>query len=283
MIRRIGLLTSDGVGVTKSAVGLQARVAAALTLAASCVSGCAAHAPRPSGQLRVMASVQVEKPFNQIGDQFRGHHPGISLRIDYGFTPEFMSALLSQNGSHPDVMAPGDATYMDQLAKAGLLDGPPVTYAAARIGIVVPWGNPKAITSWQDLVRPGLRVAVCARAVTGVDSVEIRLPCGQAVERIEKSTGVRLAPVSAPPRSADVLQQVLNGDVDAGVLYAFDSKGAGVATVPFPEANDVMVTFPIAVLKGAQHPELAHEFVDLVCGSGQSILHADGFDAPSER
>ena len=106
------------------------------------------------------------------------------------------------------------------------------------------------------------------------------MPCGSATEKVEQNTGVQLAPVSEESSVTDVLNKVLTGQADAGVVYVTDAIGAGdkVTAVPFPESANAVNVYPIAVLKQSKNPELARKFVDLVTSeAGQKILNAAGF------
>ena len=62
-----------------------------------------------------------------------------------------------------------------------------------------------------------------------------------------------------------------------------DAAGAGdkVTAVPFPESAGAVNTYPIAVLKQSNNPDLARKFLDLVTGeAGQNVLNAAGFAKP---
>lgn len=100
---------------------------------------------------------------------------------------------------------------------------------------------------------------------------------------MEQAIGVTLDPVSEESQVTDVLNKVLTGQADAGVVYVTDARAAGdtVTAVAFPESAGVVNTYPIAVLKQAHDPEMARKFVDLVTGkAGQKILSAAGFAKP---
>jgi molybdate transport system substrate-binding protein len=185
------------------------------------------------------------------------------------------SDLVTQltQGASADVFASADTRNMDKAAQAGLLAGNPVNFASNTLTIVVAPGNPKKIASFKDLTQQGLNVVVCAPQV----------PCGSATKKVEEATGVTLNPVSEESSVSDVVNKVTTGQADAGVVYVTDAIGAGdkVAAVAFPEAAGSVNTYPIAVLKGSQNPELARKFVDLVTAeSGQKILNAAGFAKP---
>jgi molybdate transport system substrate-binding protein len=110
-----------------------------------------------------------------------------------------------------------------------------------------------------------------------------QVPCGSATKKVEQATGVTLAPVSEESQVSDVLNKVVTGQADAGLVYITDAIGAGnkVTSVPFPESAGAVNTYPIAVLKKSQNADLARKFVDLVTGeAGQKTLSAAGFAKP---
>jgi molybdate transport system substrate-binding protein len=110
-----------------------------------------------------------------------------------------------------------------------------------------------------------------------------QVPCGSATQKVQEAAGTRLNPVSEESQVTDVLNKVVTGQADAGLVYVTDARGAGasVTAVAFPESARAVNTYPIAVLKGAQNPELAQKFVDLVNGAaGRTILNAAGFANP---
>lgn len=87
---------------------------------------------------------------------------------------------------------------------------------ANTLTIAIAPGNPK-ITSFEDLAQPGLAVVVCAPQV----------PCGAATQKVEQATGVNLQLVSEESQVNDVLTKVESDQVDAGVVYVTDVRGAG--------------------------------------------------------
>jgi molybdate transport system substrate-binding protein len=162
---------------------------------------------------------------------------------------------------------------MDTVVKAGLVDGNPTNFAANTLVIVTAPGNPKQIASFADLNKPGLNVVICQKPV----------PCGSATQRVEDSTGVQLHPVSEELSVTDVLSKVTTGQADAALVYVTDALSAKdkVATVKFPEAAGAVNVYPIAVLKKAPQPALAHKFATLVTGdAGQNVLAQSGFAKP---
>ena len=93
-----------------------------------------------------------------------------------------------------------------------------------------------------------------------------------------------MAPVSEESSVTDVLNKVVTGQADAGLVYRTDALAAGskLSSVPFPESAAAVNTYPIAVLKESKNAGLAREFVAAVTGAaGQKVLTANGFANPS--
>lgn len=245
----------------------------ALFCASALISGCGS-AEQPAAEntkIIVFAAASLKKTFADIGEQFKTENPGASVEFSFAGSSDLVTQLTQ--GAPADVFASADTKNMDKAAQAGLLAGDPVNFASNTLTIVVAPGNPKKIATFKDLTQQGLNVVVCAPQV----------PCGSATQKVEQATGVTLNPVSEESSVSDVLNKVTTGQADAGVVYVTDAIGAGdkVAAVAFPESAGAVNTYPIAVLKGSKHPELARKFVDLVTGeSGQKVLNAAGFAKP---
>jgi molybdate transport system substrate-binding protein len=223
------------------------------------------------GTLTVYAAASLKQTFTDIGEQFKTDNPGWKVDFTFAGSSDLVTQLTQ--GAKGDVFASADTKNMDKAATAGLLAGDPVNFASNTLAIVVAPGNPKQVSSFADLNKPGLTVVVCAPQV----------PCGSATEKVEQSTKVTLNPVSEESSVTDVLNKVTTGQADAGLVYVTDALGAGdkVAKVDFPEAAAAVNTYPIGVLKTAADAAAAKKFVDLVTGeAGQKILSQAGFAKP---
>ncbi|MGX9790172.1 molybdate ABC transporter substrate-binding protein [Mycobacterium sp. MMS18-G62] len=248
----------------------RALVVLLLVLTAGCGST-SESLPAGGGKIIVFAAASLKEAFTGIGKQFQAANPGASVEFSFAGSSDLVTQLTQ--GAQADVFASADTKNMDKAAQAGLLAADPVNFASNTLNIVVAPGNPKKITAFRDLTKPGTTVVVCAPQV----------PCGSATQKVEKSTGVDLAPVSEESSVSDVLNKVTSGQADAGVVYVTDAIAAGdkATAVPFPEAAGAVNTYPIAALKQSQHPELARKFIDLVTSTaGQETLSAAGFAKP---
>ena len=249
---------------------------AALAAAALLLTGCGASTsatPTPSstamrGDITVFAAASLTATFTEIADAFEQANPGANVTFNFAGS----SALVTQltEGARADVFASADEANMKKATDAGLVAGDPVIFASNTLEIAVPPGNPAGVSSFADLDTPGLRLVICAPQV----------PCGAATQKIATALGMTLAPVSEENAVTDVLGKVASGEADAGVVYRTDVQGAGskVEGISFPETDDAVNRYPIAVLEGSAEPGVAQAFIDLVNDyQGQAILAVAGF------
>ena len=243
--------------------------AAALLLAA-CGSGAAAGAPEAT-ELTVFAAASLTEAFTELGARFETDHPGVTVRLNFAASSDLAQQIV--NGAPADVVASASEATMKTVTDAGATAGPPTIFATNTLQIATAPGNPRGIAAFADLTRPDVTVVVCAPQV----------PCGAAAEKIERATGVTLSPVSEESDVKSTLGKVSTGNADAGLVYVTDVTGAGddVQGVPFPEAEEAVTRYPIAVLTDAPRAGLAAEFQTMVTGEvGRKALAAVGFGAP---
>lgn len=263
----------------RSGFGMAAAALAAVALAvAGCSTGSGSDAPTQTptthavtGTVTVFAAASLTKTFTELGKDFEKINPGSTVTFSFGGSSDLVTQLSA--GAPADVFASADQKNMGKAVSAGVVSGDPVDFATNVLAIAVPPGNPAHVTGWADLAKPGLKVVICAPQV----------PCGAATATVESKTGVTLKPVSQESSVTDVLGKVSSGEADAGIVYVTDVKGAGksVDSVPFPEAKDVVNTYPIAAIKQGQDFTGGAAFIAYVTGpEGRKVLEAAGFGKP---
>lgn len=233
------------------------------------VAGCGSHTPTTS--ITVFASASLIKSFTDIGKQFKTDNPGTSVEFIFASSADLASQLTE--GANADVFAAGDLPDMATVTRSGLMAGSPVNFASNKLAIAVAPGNPNKITSFADLNRPGLRVAVCARPGA----------CASAMQRIEEKTGIQLHPAAEDTTTMDIVKHVTEGQVDAGVVYTTEALNAGdnISWFNFPESSDAANVYSIGLMKDSDQAQLATKFINLVTGdTGRAILRSAGFAEP---
>jgi molybdate transport system substrate-binding protein len=264
----------------------RAAVLTATVVAALLLGGCAAEpnagtdasspmdAPSPTDAapttLTVFAAASLTDAFDEIAEEFESRHPHLDVVVNSGGSGALAQQIVA--GAPADVFASAAEPPMQQVLDAGLADAP-TDFATNTLELVVPAGNPAAVTALDDLGRPELRVALCDPSV----------PCGAAAAELLERAGVAAAPDTLESDVKAVLTKVTLGEVDAALVYRTDVMAAGDAVegIEVPGAASVVNHYPITAMTDAASPDAAADFVAFVTGAeGRTVLDVAGFGAP---
>jgi len=226
---------------------------------------------RPVGTITVFAASSLTDAFKRVGDQLAQQNPGADVVFNFGSSSTLATQIV--NGAPADLFASADDTTMQRIADATLTDGAPEVFAGNRLQIAVAAGNPKGITGLADLAKPGLVVVLAAPTV----------PAGRYAADALQKAGITVAAASHEVDVRAVLNKVMLGEADAGIVYVTDVRSAGprVSGVDIPEQQQAVARYPIAVVKDARNPRLARAFVAYVLSTeGQRLLTEFGFSRP---
>jgi molybdate transport system substrate-binding protein len=185
------------------------RTVIALT-ALALLSACAT-ATTPRTELVVYAASSLSATYTSLGTSFEAAHPGLTVKLSFDGSSSLVDQL--KQGAPADVFASADRSTMDKATAANLMSGTPSLFATNTLTLIVPTGNPAAITGL-DASLDGKKLVICANGV----------PCGTATTRLAGLLGVTLKPVSAEIKVTDVRAKVESGQADAGVVYVTDAK-----------------------------------------------------------
>lgn len=200
--------------------------------------------------------------------------------IHIAYTGAFAAALGKSllGNAQTEVFAPRVVALAQKLKAQGkMLWYKPLCFT--KYVIAVPFGNPKKITSIQDLVEPDVRIVL---------SPDASPPGGKATIGILKKAGVYEAAKNNVVFNGDCAQRsamLLTEDkADAGIveqritrLPAFKGKLDTIAIeekfIPPPP-----VPFTIGMMKWAKNPSAAQQFIDFILsGDGQKYFEQAGF------
>jgi molybdate transport system substrate-binding protein len=248
---------------------LSVAIAAALLLATTACSS--DNSGSDDSQLTVLAASSLTEAFNTLKEQYESDHPG----VDVVFSFDSSATLAEQvtQGAPADVLATADEKTMKTVTDANDARTTPRIFATNTMVIVTPPDNPAGIQSVDDLANPDVKLALCDETA----------PCGNTAKQLLELNHVDATPVSFEPDVKSVLTKVTLGEVDAGIVYESDATTAGkdVHAVTITNADKVINRYPIVVLKDAQQPSDAQDWVDLVrSAAGQQVLAHDGFGQP---
>jgi sulfate/thiosulfate-binding protein len=269
-------------------------VAVLLSLSAA-VLGLSACGSSSSGgsskQLTLVAYSTPQAAFEKLIPAFAATPEGKGVSFKQSYGPSGEQSRSVANGLHAEVVDFSLETDVERLVKAGLISASWnqnathgfVTNSVAVI--IVRKGNPKHITGWSDLVKPGVQVLTpnpftsgSARwnvmAAYGAQLKEGKTPA-QAQEYLK---ALFHNVVSQDSSARNALQTFLAGRGDALIDYeneaiADQKKGEPIEYV-IPK-DTILIQNPVAVLGGST---VGQKFVNyLVSPAGQAIWVANGY------
>lgn len=229
-----------------------------------------------AGELKVFAGAGLRQPVEAVAKLFE-QESGAKVTIEYGGSGQLL-ARIKETGTG-DVFIPGSMVFFDGLEK----DGQIVSKRALAIHgavLAVNKGAAAKVTSFADLAKPGVRVALG-------DAQAMAL--GRTAEAILTKSGQKDAILANVVVRAATVQQlalyVVNGDVDAAIVGGPEvaKNAATVVGVEIPAALYEPEIAGVAVLKTATEPAAAEKFADLLASErGQAAFAAAGFP-PAKR
>ncbi|MGW7073043.1 molybdate ABC transporter substrate-binding protein [Streptomyces sp. NPDC054855] len=224
-----------------------------------------------SGTVTVFAAASLKESFTTLGKDFEKAHPGTKVTFNFGGSDSLAAGITA--GAPADVFAAASPKTMKIVTDEKDAAGAPSTFVRNQLEIATLPGNPDKVASLKDLTKSGLKVVLCDKAV----------PCGAAAQKALDSSDLKLTPVSYEQDVKSALTKVELKEADAAVVYKTDVKAAGdkVQGEDFPESDDAINDYPIALLKDAPNAAAAKEFIKLVqSAEGQKVLTAAGFLKP---
>jgi molybdate transport system substrate-binding protein len=260
-----------------------ARNVTVLALVALVVGACSADgragggADSPDREIVVFGAASLTESFGELADTFESANEGARVSLSFGPSDGLATQIIE--GAPADVFASASGTWMDAVQD----DGPGVQirtdFVRNRLAVITPTDDPAGIDGIEDLGKPGVKLVLAAEDV----------PAGTYAHEALANAGVAgQAEANLVSNEEDVkavVQKVLLGEADAGIVYVTDLTSEvenEIRVIEIPDDVNVIATYPIGVVADSNQPGLAHAFVDLVTGSeGQGILRAYGFMSPA--
>ncbi|MBI4674478.1 MAG: molybdate ABC transporter substrate-binding protein [Chloroflexi bacterium] len=263
-------------------------------LAFALTTACATPTPRvdlsntpptsnPRGALTVYAAASLTGAFTELGAAFERAHPGTRVEFNFAGSQELVTQLAQ--GAHADVFASADLKNMDALQKQALVADTPQVFARNKLVVITPQDNPAGIHALQDLAKPGIKLVVANQSVP-VGNYTLQVLAKLAADA-NYGAGFQDAVlqnvVSQENNVKQVASKISLGEGDAGVVYSTDAQTAAdrVRILDVPDAFNVLALYPLATVKGAGNPSLAHEWIAFVLSPpSQAVLNKYGFLPP---
>ena len=216
--------------------------------------------------LTVFAAASLGQTFTAIGKQFQDKHPGVKVQFSFLASSNLATQILA--GAPADVFA---SASISDMAMAKSLVPASTIFTANRVIIATPLGNKFHMNKPVDLNKRGLKWIQCAHNV----------PCGAAADAALAYEGrITSKPVSLEPNVSSVVTKVVDGEVDAAIIYHTDyvAHRSMLKEIRFKGISASTTQYPIGVVETSPHQQLARSFVESVLSAyGRKILAEAGF------
>src|SRR5438552_11731005 len=246
-------------------------VLAVLSLLAAVLSVSACGSSSSSGKhLTLVAYSTPQQVFEKLIPSFQAAPEGKGVGFSQSYGGSGAQSRAVTNGLHADVVNFSLAPDVERLVKAGLVSASWNQNAThgfvsdSVVVIIVRKGNPKHITNWSDLVKPGVQVVTPNPFTSGGARWNIMSAYGGAL-RAGKTPKQAIAylkelfkrhVVAQPSSAREALQTFLAGKGDVLLSYENEAilaknKGQSVNWVA-PKAT-ILIENPIAVTSTMKH------------------------------
>jgi molybdate transport system substrate-binding protein len=229
--------------------------------------------------LTVSAAASLKDAFGEIAGVYK-QQTGQDVTFNFGASGTLEKQI--ESGAGIDVFASAGRQQMGDLVTKQLIDAASrKDFARNDLVLIVPKDSKIKLQNLDDLKGPDVK-----RIATGNPKT---VPAGQYSEEVfnymQADDAFRQKLVLAED-VRQVLDYVVRGEVDAGLVYRTDAMIAGdkvkiVATAP--DVSHAPITYPVAVIKDTKNADAAAKFVEILTGpEGQAILKKYGFQSATQ-
>lgn len=188
---------------------------------------------------------------------FEEANPGVTVKGTYDSSGKLQTQI--EEGLEADVFMSAAKKQMTVLDEEGMIASDTITdLLENKIVLIVPTGNEKKLEKFED--------------IENADSIALgdpaSVPAGQYAQEALTNLGIWdkiQDKVSFGTNVTEVLNQVAAASADAGIVYATDAASMADQVEVVAEAPEgslaKKVIYPVAVVKGTAHEEVAKEFV----------------------
>ena len=209
-------------------------------------------------EILVAAAASLKNAYeDKLIPMFEEANPGVTVKGTYDSSGKLQTQI--EEGLEADVFMSAAKKQMTALDEEGMIASDTITdLLENKIVLIVPTGNEKKLEKFEDIEK--------ADSIALGDPASV--PAGQYSEEALTNLGIWdkiQDKVSFGTNVTEVLNQVAAASADAGIVYATDAASMAdkvevVAEAPEGSLSEKVI-YPVAVVKGTAHEEVAKEFV----------------------
>lgn len=245
-------------GCDRSAKETTAATTAAETTAEETTAKETTAASGEETEILVAAAASLKNAYeDKLIPMFEEANPGVTVKGTYDSSGKLQTQI--EEGLDADVFMSAAKKQMIALDEEGMIASDTITdLLENKIVLIVPTGNEKKLEKFEDIEK--------ADSIALGDPASV--PAGQYSEEALTNLGIWdkiQDKVSFGTNVTEVLNQVAAASADAGIVYATDAASMAdkvevVAEAPEGSLSEKVI-YPVAVVKGTAHEEVAKEFV----------------------
>jgi len=223
-------------------------------------------------ELIVFAAASMTETLEVIQKVYEAENPNVKLIFTFDSSGTLKTQI--EEGAACDVFISAAPKQMNQLDitqdeeknpdKLDFIDPETrINLLENKVALVVPDNNPLGLTSFDDLADK-LKNEMILMAMGNSD-----VPVGQYTQKIlayyelNEEELANAGKITYGTNVKDVVEQVRNESVQAGVVYATDAASGGLTVIDTAKKEMCgQVIYPAAVLKESTHPEEAKAFLE---------------------
>ena len=209
-------------------------------------------------EILVAAAASLKNAYeDKLIPMFEEANPGVTVKGTYDSSGKLQTQI--EEGLEADVFMSAAKKQMTALDEEDMIASDTITdLLENKIVLIVPTGNEKKLEKFED--------------IENADSIALgdpaSVPAGQYAQEALTNLGIWdkiQDKVSFGTNVTEVLNQVAAASADAGIVYATDAASMADQVEVVAEAPEgslaKKVIYPVAVVKGTAHEEVAKEFV----------------------
>ena len=209
------------------------------------------------GEVYAFIAASLSNSMEEIQKDFNELYPNVTIYYSADSSGTLQTQI--EEGLDADVFMSAAKKQMIALDEEGMIASDTITdLLENKIVLIVPAGNEKKLEKFEDIEK--------ADSIALGDPASV--PAGQYAQEALTNLGIWdkiQDKVSFGINVTEVLNQVAAASADAGIVYATDAASMADKVEVVAEAPEgslsKKVIYPVAVVKGTAHEEVAKEFV----------------------
>jgi len=229
------------------------------------------------GSIDILVGAGFSKVGAELIKEFNKKYPNIKVNAKYGGSGELFATLETQKSG--DVFLPADYKYMEDAMKNGYIENNTVENITKNIPvIIVKKGNPKNISSLEDLTKPGVKVAIGEPSGPAIGKATAKiLEKNNLTDEVEKNVVVKTTTVN------QLLTYLVTGQCDVTIIWedmtTWEEGKGKIEVIEIPADENIESTVPVGITSFTKDKDAALKFQEFIISEeGKKIWEKWGFE-----